>query len=85
MSTLTTTFGGGVRPADKAFGTARSAGTRLAAAFCELLNGHDSTAELRALKDRDLADIGLSRNDLPVDMQGEIAAMQRSIGFHYAR
>ncbi|MEE9588155.1 MAG: DUF1127 domain-containing protein [Hyphomicrobiaceae bacterium] len=85
MSTLTTTIGGGVRPADTTLGTARSVGTRLAMAIRELFNGHDANAELRALKDRDLADVGLTRNDLPVDLQDEIAVMQRTVEFHYVR
>ena len=85
MSTLTTTYGGGVRRADNSFRPVHGMATRIIEAFRQYRATKQNHAELRALTDRDLADIGLSRHELPVDLQREIEALQRSVGFTYAR
>lgn len=85
MSTLTTIYGGGVQRADKPFRAFNGLATRISGTLQTYWSGRNDTAELRALSDRDLADIGLSRNELPVDLRSEIEAVQRAIGFTYSR
>ena len=85
MSTLTTTLSGGFGRSASPHRPLKSGASRLFSALGDLLSAKNDVDALRALKDRDLADIGLSRADLPVDLAAEIDAMQRALGFHYGR